>query len=151
MSTVQDFEAGDIVRSMDPNFEIVYQNPPAASEPAIGTAVVLDAINELALAGVGEQLKKVSVKTSLVDTETGNKGVLQRGYIVQTAGASTLKPDQKVMSDAAGLPIPYTTPTALGEVARVYGIVVGKANTNDQTQRVDALTGELTIIKVGDL
>jgi len=32
----------------------------------------------------------------------------------------------------------------------IYGVVVGKANTNDQTTRVTALAQELVIIKVGD-
>lgn len=150
MSTIENFVEGDIVRSMDPNFEIVYHKDPTSSIPAVGTAVNLSATNELALAGTGEQVKKVSVKTSLIDRESGFKGVLQRGYIVQKAGASTLKPDQKVVSDAAGLPIPLPGTVTAVNLSRVYGIVVGLANTNDQTTRLDTATGLLAIIKVGD-
>ena len=149
MSAVTTFVEGDIVRTEDPDFELVYKKEKTGSEPGVGKTSVLDGSNELVIAGVATQTKKINVKTSLVDRETGNVGVLQRGYIVQKAGASTLNPDTFVKSDAAGLPIPGT-PATDGILGKLYGIVIGKANTNDQTQRVPALTNELVIIKVGN-
>jgi len=147
MSLVGGFVEGDIVRTEDPDFELVYQKLPPTSIPIIGRTVVLNASNQIIIAGVGIQNQKIGVRTSLIDRETGNVGILYRGYIVQKAGASTLKVGARVKSDAVGLPLPEAIG---GDPSKVYGIVIGKANTDDQTTRVDATTGLLTIIKVGD-
>lgn len=138
------FAEGDIIRTQDPDFEMIYLKPGSGTP---GKAVFADATGEADLATPSgpQGSSKISVMTSFVDRETGNVGVLQRGYIVQTATV-TLKIGTLVKPDANGDPI---TGTRLVD-DDVYGVVIGKANTNDQTTRSDAVDTELVIIKVGD-
>lgn len=148
----QPFVKGDIVRTEDPEFEMVYQKLAVADFPVIGAASVLNASNEAIIADEAVEItKKISVRTSFVDREESTPtqpvvGMLQRGYIVMEAGG-TLLVDAKVKPDATGDPITADPATDLGEI---FGIVIGKANLNNQTLRVDAADTELVIIKVGD-
>jgi len=146
---VTTFVAGDIIRTEDPAYEMVYRSLDASTPPAVGVCGVLDSGGDLVIAdGTAAQTKRIGVRTSFVDAESGNVGVLQRGYIVQTAGGD-LDVDEYVKPSSTGLPVQADPGLATDEEV-IYGIVVGKANTNDQTQRVNALSGELVIIKVGD-
>lgn len=145
MSTVQDFEEGDIVRSMDPNFEFVYAG--SGGTATLGKAAYNNSGDaDLGTTSAPVGTKKISVMASLIDRETTNVCLLQRGYIVQTAGSGGLEVDQFVKPDDNGNPIAGVKDTDND----IYGIVIGKANTNNQTTREDVLAAELVIIKVGD-
>ncbi len=135
---------------MDPNFEIEYYED-AATPLGLGTCVVAtDTTNILKNPTTGEQLKKIGVKTSLIDRETAFVGVLQRGYIAQQVAAFAIKVTAKVISDSSGKPIELPSTVTAVNLSRVYGYCIGLANTNDQTKRVDVGANLLGIIKVGD-
>ena len=147
--SVTTFVAGDIIRTMDPEFEMEYKPLDATSPPAVGICGVLDAGGDLVIAdGTAAQTKQIGVRTSFVDPESSNVGVLKRGYIVQEAGGD-LDVDEYVKPNAAGKPVQADPGLATDEEV-TYGVVVGKANQSDQATRVNASSGELVIIKVGD-
>lgn len=134
---------------MDPDFEMVYKSLDATTPPGIGICTVEDAGGDAVIAdGTAAQTKKIGVRTSFVDAETSAVGVLQRGYIVQTA-ASALAVDEYVKPDAAGEPTVADPGLATDEEV-IYGIVIGKANLSDQTIRTNAADEDLVIIKVGE-
>ena len=146
---VNTFVKGDLIRTEDPAFEMEYQPLDASTPPAIGVCGVLDAGDDLVIAdGSAAQTKKIGVRTSFVDAESSNVGVLYRGYIVQLAQVD-LQPTEFVKPDSTGEPT-LADPGLATDEELIYGVVVGKANTNDQTTRVTALAQELVIIKVGD-
>jgi len=146
---VTTFVKGDIIRTEDPAFEMVYRPLDVATPPDIGVCGVLDAGDDLVIAdGTAAQTKKIGVRTSFVDAESGNVGFLLRGYIVQLAQVD-LQVDEYVKPDSTGEPT-LADPGAAADEEVIYGTVVGKANTNDQTTRITALAQELVIIKVGD-
>ena len=141
--------SADIIRSMDPNFEMVYKSLDETSPPAVGVCGVEDAGGDLVIAdGTSAQTKRISVRTSFVDTESGNVGVLQRGYIVQTAGTA-LSVDSYVKPSSTGLPV-TADPGSADDQEVIYGIVIGLANQSGQTKRSNVANGQLAIIKVGD-
>ena len=147
--SVTTFVKGDLVRTEDPAFEMSYRPLDASTPPAIGVCGVLDAGDDLIIAdGSAAQTKIIGVRTSFVDAETENVGVLYRGYIVQLAQVD-LQVDEFVKPDSTGEPT-LADPGLATDAELIYGVVVGKANTNDQTTRVTALAQELVIIKVGD-
>lgn len=145
----KEFVIGDIVRSMDPNFELVYKSLDDTSPPGVGICGVEDAGGDLIIAdGTAAQTKRIGVRTSFVDNESGNVGVLQRGYIVQNAGGA-LSVDAYVKPNATGNPV-AADPGAIDDREVIYGIVIGMANTNNQTKRENVIANQLVIIKVGD-
>ena len=146
---VTTFVKGDIIRTEDPAFEMRYAPLDATSPPGIGICGVLDAGDDLVIAdGTAAQTKQIGVRTSFVDQESSNVGVLYRGYIVQEAQVD-LQVDEYVKPDATGEPT-LADPGLATDAELIYGVVIGKANTNNQTTRATALAGELVIIKVGD-
>ena len=149
--SVTTFVEGDIIRTEDPDFEMVYRQPNVADVPLPGICGVNNASDKYIVAdGTAAQTKKIGVVTSFKDRETtpNSLGVLLRGYIVQKAVVA-LQPDEYVKPNATGAPT-LADPGLATDEELIYGIVVGKANTNDQTTRVPALATELVIIKVGD-
>ena len=149
--SVTTFVKGDIIRTEDPAFEMVYRQPNVANVPLPGFCGVNNATDKYIVAdGTAAQTKKIGVVTSFKDRETtpNSLGVLLRGYIIQEAQVD-LQPDEFVKPDATGEPT-LADPGLATDAELIYGQVVGKANTNDQTTRVPALSGELVIIKVSD-
>ena len=149
----QPFAKGDLIRTEDPDFEMIYQSLTTGTvspdvPPGIGVCSILDGASNKARLAIGTTpiTVKINVRTNFLDRETGNVGMLQRGYIIQESSGN-LTPDDKVKPDAIGDPVVADPATDLGEI---YGIVIGKANTNDQTLRVGTADTELVIIKVGD-